>query len=55
VAGPITGAAGLVVAWVNLAVQARDRSAQRIVRELKLVVLATCAEISQLVACGASA
>jgi IclR family pca regulon transcriptional regulator len=50
VAGPITGPDGRVVAGVNLAVQARDWSAQRIVRELKPVVLATCDEISQLVA-----
>jgi IclR family pca regulon transcriptional regulator len=50
VAGPITGPAGAVVAGVNLAVQARDWSAQRIVRELKPVVLAACAEISALVA-----
>jgi IclR family pca regulon transcriptional regulator len=50
VAGPITGPGGRVIAGVNLAVQARDWSAQRIVRELKPVVLATCAEISQLVA-----
>ena len=48
VAGPITGAGGRVVAGVNLAVQARDWSSQRIVRELKPVVLAACAEISQL-------
>ena len=43
VAGPITGPDGRVVAGVNLAVQARDWSTQRIVRELKPVVLATCA------------
>jgi IclR family pca regulon transcriptional regulator len=48
VAGPITGSGGRVVAGVNLAVQARDWSSQRIVRELKPVVLAACAEISQL-------
>src|SRR4051794_30423794 len=54
VAGPITGPGGQVVAGVNLAVQARDWSAQRIVRELKPVVLATCAEISQLVSGGAA-
>jgi IclR family pca regulon transcriptional regulator len=47
-AGPITGAGGRVVAGVNVAVQARDWSTQRIVRELKPVLLATCAEISQL-------
>lgn len=50
VAAPITGADGRVVAGVNLAVQARDWSTQRIVRELKPVLLATCAEISQLAA-----
>jgi IclR family pca regulon transcriptional regulator len=54
VAGPISGPDGRVVAGVNLAVQARDWSAQRIVRELKPVVLATCAEISQLVSGGAA-
>jgi IclR family pca regulon transcriptional regulator len=54
VAGPISGPDGSVVAGVNLAVQARDWSAQRIVRELKPVVLATCTEISQLVAGGAT-
>jgi len=52
VAGPITGGDGRVVAGVNLAVQARDWSTQRIVRELKPVVLATCAEISQLTSTG---
>jgi len=48
VAGPITGSGGRVIAGVNLAVQARDWSTQRIIRELKPVVLATCAEISAL-------
>ena len=52
VAGPIIGPDGRVVAGVNLAVQARDWSTQRIVRELKPVVLATCAEISQLTLAG---
>src|SRR5690349_3583492 len=52
VAGPITGPDGRVVAGVNLAVQARDWSTQRIVRELKPVVLAACAEISQLASAG---
>jgi IclR family pca regulon transcriptional regulator len=52
VAGPIVGADGRVVAGVNLAVQARDWSTQRIVRELKPVVLETCAEISGLLAVG---
>src|ERR1700742_2594562 len=46
VAGPITGPNGRVVAGVNLAVQARDWSTQRIIRELRPAVLATCAEIS---------
>ncbi len=48
VAAPITGPDGHVVAGVNLAVQARDWSTQRIIRELKPVVLETCAEISAL-------
>lgn len=54
VAGPITGAGGRVIAGVNLAVQARDWSTQRIVRELKPVLLATCAEISQLASSGSA-
>jgi IclR family pca regulon transcriptional regulator len=52
VAGPITGPDGRVIAGVNLALQARDWSTQRIVRELKPVVLAACAEISQLASAG---
>jgi IclR family pca regulon transcriptional regulator len=52
VAGPVRGPDGTVVAGVNLALQARDWSTQRIVRELKPVVLATCAEISQLLSAG---
>jgi IclR family pca regulon transcriptional regulator len=48
VAGPIIGASGRVLAGVNLAVQARDWSCQRIVRELRPAVLATCSEISGL-------
>jgi IclR family pca regulon transcriptional regulator len=54
VAAPITGAGGRVIAGVNVAVQARDWSTQRIVRELKPVLLATCAEISQLVSAGST-
>ena len=54
VAGPITGHDGRVIAGVNLAVQARDWSTQRIVRELKPVVLDTCAEISGLLAEGSA-
>ena len=52
VAGPVTGPDGRIVAGVNLAVQARDWSTQRIIRELKPAVLATCAEISALLAGG---
>ena len=48
VAAPITGRDGRVLAGVNLAVQARDWSSQRIIRELRPAVLATCAEISGL-------
>jgi IclR family transcriptional regulator, pca regulon regulatory protein len=55
VAGPIVGADGRVVAGVNLAVQARDWSNQRIVRELRPAVLATCEEISALLSEGSVA
>jgi IclR family transcriptional regulator, pca regulon regulatory protein len=48
VAAPIAGPDGRVVAGVNLAVQAQDWSIQRIIRELRPAVLATCAEISGL-------
>src|ERR1700729_1081212 len=48
VAGPITSPDGRVLAGVNVAVPARDWSTQRIVRELRPAVLATCAEISGL-------
>ena len=50
VAGPILGPTGRVMAGVNLAVQARDWSTQRVVRELRPVVLEACAEISGLIA-----
>ena len=52
VAGPLVGPAGRVVAGVNLAVQARDWSNQRIVRELRPAVLSTCHEISALLTEG---
>ena len=52
VAGPIVQPDGRVVAGVNLALQARDWSTQRIVRELKPKVLETCAEISSLLSVG---
>ncbi len=48
VAAPITGPDGRVLAGVNLAVQARDWSTQRMIRELTPAVVATCAEISAL-------
>ena len=48
VAAPITSPDGRVIAGVNLAVQARDWSTQRIIRELRPAVLATTAEISAL-------
>jgi IclR family pca regulon transcriptional regulator len=48
VAAPITGRDGRVLAGVNLAVQAQDWSSQRIIRELRPAVLATCGEISGL-------
>jgi IclR family pca regulon transcriptional regulator len=48
VAAPITAPDGRVLAGVNLAVQAQDWSTQRIIRELRPAVLATCGEISAL-------
>jgi len=48
VAAPIISPDGRVLAGVNVAVQARDWSSQRIVRELRPAVLAACAEISGL-------
>lgn len=52
VAGPVRRSDGRVVAGVNLAVQARDWSTQRIVRELRPALLETCAEISSLLGGG---
>lgn len=52
VAAPVRGSGGDVVAGVNLALQARDWSTQRIVRELRPALLQTCEEISALVAGG---
>jgi len=51
-AGPITGPDGRVVAGINLALQARDWSTARIVRELKPALLDACAEISALLSAG---
>ena len=48
VAAPVHGENGTVVAGANLAVQSRDWPAARITRELRPMVEATCAEISQL-------
>jgi IclR family transcriptional regulator, pca regulon regulatory protein len=48
VAAPVRGENGAVVAGANLAVQSRDWPAARITRELRPMVLATCAEISRL-------
>jgi len=48
VSAPIRDATGSVVAGANLAVQSRDWSSQRIVRELKPLVVEACSEISGL-------
>jgi IclR family pca regulon transcriptional regulator len=48
VAAPVRDASGLVVAGLNIAVQARDWSAQRMVRELLPRATATAQEISAL-------
>ncbi len=48
VAAPVRGENGAVVAGANLAVQSRDWPAARITRELRPMVLGTCAEISRL-------
>ena len=48
VAAPVRGAGGSVVAGANLAVQSRDWSGQRIVRELRPAVLSACQDISAL-------
>ncbi|GAA2656057.1 IclR family transcriptional regulator [Paractinoplanes durhamensis] len=48
VAAPVYGRDGSVVAGANLAVQSRDWSSQRIVRELKPVVAEACRDISAL-------
>jgi len=50
--GPITGPDGRVIAGINLALQARDWSTARIVRELKPALLDACAEISALLSAG---
>ena len=46
IAAPVRGADGSVVAGANLALQSRDWSSQRIVRELRPLVTAACDDIS---------
>ena len=48
VAGPVHDATGRVVAGANIAVQSRDWSIQRVLRELRPKIIDTCAEISAL-------
>jgi len=48
VAAPVRDASGTVIAGANVAVPSRDWSTQRIVRELKPLVMRTCEEISHL-------
>lgn len=48
VAAPVRDRTGTVVAGANVAVQSRDWSSQRIVRELKPEITRACEEISQL-------
>jgi IclR family transcriptional regulator, pca regulon regulatory protein len=48
VAAPVFNADGEIVAGANVAVQARDWSSQRIVRELRPKIVATCHDISAL-------
>jgi IclR family pca regulon transcriptional regulator len=48
VAAPVRDASGGVVAGANIAVPSRDWSSQRIVRELKPMIVQACREISSL-------
>jgi len=48
VAAPVRDGSGRIVAGANIAVQSRDWSTQRIVRELRPQIVDTCAEISML-------
>jgi len=52
VAAPVRDASGAVIAGANIAVQARDWSTRRIVRELKPLLANTCDDISNLLAAG---
>ena len=51
VTAPVRGENAAVVAGANLAVQSRDWPAARITRELRPMVLETCADISRLLGC----
>ncbi|BBH68556.1 IclR family transcriptional regulator [Actinoplanes sp. OR16] len=48
VAAPVRDASGRVIAGANLAVQSRDWSSQRIIRELRPLIEKACADISAL-------
>jgi IclR family pca regulon transcriptional regulator len=48
VAAPVRDGSGRIVAGANIAVQSRDWSTQRIVRELRPLIVDVCAEISTL-------
>jgi IclR family pca regulon transcriptional regulator len=48
VAAPVRGESGAVIAGANLALPSRDWPVQRVARELRPMVLETCAEISRL-------
>ncbi len=54
VAAPVRDACGAVIAGANIAVQARDWSTRRIVRELKPLVAKTCVDISHLLGAAES-
>ena len=54
IAAPIVDDTGRAIAGVNLALQARDWSSRRIVRELRPAVIDTCAEISALLRGGSA-
>ena len=54
VAAPVHDATGRVIAGANVAVSSRDWSAQRIVRELRPMVVRTAEEISGLLGYSAS-
>jgi IclR family transcriptional regulator, pca regulon regulatory protein len=55
VAAPVRDSSGQITAGVNVAVQARDWSTQRIVRELRPMVSAACDDISALLGAAPAA